>query len=178
MSAFCHYTYVSLSLREAVPVQGQQVSWQLQVHEYYWEPLLETVLRATWAAELPSRKLCSKVLPLYRAPSLTPGGWCALLWCSHHSSESHRGHKLCKSQHQHEPGEDKEASCEWVFSSHLPREKRLISIPWHRAEKPSKILRLMWHRFSGGAWVLWHSGRCRTPRSTVLCVCSQCSSER
>lgn len=56
--------------------------------------------------------------------------------------------------------------------------KRLISIPWHRAEKPSKVLRLMWHRFSGGAWVLWHSGRCCTPRSTVLCVCSQCSSVR
>lgn len=144
----------------------------------YWEQCLELSEHLSSLLESCAGKATHCNSGRKEASSFTPGGWCALLWCSHHSSESHCGHKLCKSQHQHEPGEDKEASCEWVFSSHLPRDKRLTSISWQRAEKPSKVLRLMWHHFAGGAWVLWHSWRWCTPRSSVLCVCSQCISER
>ena len=129
------------------------------------------VFRANWEAELTSRNLCQKGLPLWWWEKEVGSSLLhATLGVFLSGSENHHYCKLCQSQHQHEPGEDKAAGCEWVFSSHLPREKRLTSIPWHGVEKPSEVLRLTWHHFSGGAWVLWHSWRSWTPKSTVFYV--------
>lgn len=77
-----------------------------------------------------------------------------------------------------EPGEDKEAGCEQVFS-HLPREKRLTIISWHGVEKPSEVLKInvasfFWWGLSALAFVEELESQFRW----VFCIYSQYTSER
>lgn len=100
-------------------------------------------------------------------------GWClplgAILGPSHSSSENHRCHRLCQSQHQHEPGEDLEAGCGRVFS-HLPGAKILTSISWPGAEKPPEVLKTEVASFFWWGLSALTSWRSWAPKSAVFYV--------